>query len=68
LNHSHDRVVRCEVIEQNSPALGEPTHGVFVDGIFHFIGRSGWEYFDKGKFEDRTNTKPPVILRIQSRR
>jgi sugar lactone lactonase YvrE len=51
------RIVRCsldlrkqEVLEANTPALGEPTHGTIVGNTFYFIANSGWdEYDDQGK-------------------
>jgi sugar lactone lactonase YvrE len=39
-----------EVLEANTPELGEPTHGTIVGGKFYFIANSGWEqYDDQGK-------------------
>lgn len=39
-----------EVIEANTPGLGEPTHGVIVGNDFYFIANTGWgEYDQKGK-------------------
>jgi hypothetical protein len=51
------RIVRCsldlrkqEVLEANTPALGEPTHGTIVGNTFYFIANSGWDqYDDEGK-------------------
>jgi sugar lactone lactonase YvrE len=31
-----------EILEANTPYLGEPTHGVFANGDFYFIANSGW--------------------------
>ncbi|MGE5646372.1 MAG: hypothetical protein ACM336_11330 [Acidobacteriota bacterium] len=42
LDEPQRRVVSWEVIEQNTPHLNEPTHGVPVDGRFYYIGTSGW--------------------------
>ena len=40
---------RQEVLEANTAGLGEPTHGVLVDGDFYFLANSGWgEYDAKG--------------------
>ena len=39
-----------EVLEANTPWLGEPTHGTIVGNTFYFIANSGWgEYDDQGK-------------------
>ncbi len=46
LNPALDRVERLEVLESNSPALGDPTHGVFVGNEFFFIANSGWSQLD----------------------
>ncbi len=39
-----------EVLEANTPTLGEPTHGTIVGNTFYFIANSGWDdYDDNGK-------------------
>ena len=39
-----------EVLEANTPGLGEPTHGVIAGDEFYFIANSGWgEYDDQGR-------------------
>jgi sugar lactone lactonase YvrE len=38
-----------QVLEANTPTLGEPTHGTIVGDTFYFIANSGWnEYDDNG--------------------
>ena len=37
---------RQEVLEANSPWLGEPTHGVIAGDTFYFIANSGWAEYD----------------------
>lgn len=32
-----------QVLESNSPGLGDPTHGVIVDSVFYFVANSGWD-------------------------
>lgn len=52
-----ERVVRFnasftkqEILETNTPGLGEPTHGTLVGGVFYFIANTGWDaYDDDGK-------------------
>ncbi len=39
---------RQELLEANTPGLGEPTHGVVVGKAFYFIANSGWGEFDEG--------------------
>jgi sugar lactone lactonase YvrE len=42
-----------EVLEANTPRLGEPTHGTFVGDDFYFLANSGWgEYDQNGKKKD----------------
>jgi sugar lactone lactonase YvrE len=39
-----------EVLEANTPELGQPTHGTIVGNTFYFIANSGWDqYDDQGK-------------------
>jgi sugar lactone lactonase YvrE len=36
-----------EVLEANTPRLGEPTHGTFVGDDFYFIANAGWNEYDQ---------------------
>jgi sugar lactone lactonase YvrE len=36
-----------EVLEANTPRLGEPTHGTFVGDDFYFLANSGWNEYDQ---------------------
>ena len=45
-----------EVLEMNTPGLGEPTHGTFDRGTFYFIANSGW-----GEYDDRGKKKPGSV-------
>jgi hypothetical protein len=39
-----------EILEANTPELGEPTHGTIVGDKFYFLANSGWDQFeDDGK-------------------
>ncbi len=41
---------RQEVLEANTPELGEPTHGTIVGDTFYFLANTGWSaYDDNGK-------------------
>jgi len=35
-----------EVLEANTPELGEPTHGTMVGSTFYFIANAGWDQYD----------------------
>ena len=35
-----------EVLEANTPGLGEPTHGTFAGDDFYFLANSGWNEYD----------------------
>jgi hypothetical protein len=37
---------RQEILEANSPWLGEPTHGVIAGHYFYFIANAGWDQYD----------------------
>lgn len=53
LNAALDRVERMDLLESNSPGLGDPTHGVFVGNDFYFLANSGWsELDDHGNLKD----------------
>jgi sugar lactone lactonase YvrE len=42
LDGAQRAIVGSEVLEQGTPGLGEPTHGVFVGGSFYFLANAGW--------------------------
>jgi hypothetical protein len=54
------RIESWETLEANWKGLGDPTHGVFVDGRFYFIANCGWNVKAGGTFE------PPTIRVIPS--
>ncbi len=33
------------VIARGANSLGQPTHGVLVDGAFYFLANTGWDRF-----------------------
>jgi hypothetical protein len=37
---------RQQVLESGTPGLGEPTHGIVVDGSLWFISDVGWDRFE----------------------
>jgi hypothetical protein len=39
-----------QVLEANTPGLGEPSHGIFLGDTFYFLANTGWDaYDDNGK-------------------
>ena len=53
------------MLEQESPSLGEPNHGVVAGDSFYFIGNSGWDRVNsKEQLETPEGATPPVILRL----
>ena len=56
------RVLRAEVLERATPGLGEPTHGVIVDGTLHFVANAGWDRFDDdGQLRQGAPADAPAI-------
>jgi hypothetical protein len=54
-----------EVLEANSPGLGEPTHGVIVGKDFYLLANTGWsDYDDKGKKKPGTAPVESYIRRV----
>src|ERR1022692_1952770 len=52
-----------EILEANTPGLGEPTHGTLVGGAFYFIANTGWNaYDDDGK---KKPDSAPVVSQIR---
>lgn len=60
-----DAITGWRVLEQASPRMGEPNHGIVVGDHYWFIGDSGWERVGD---DDRLLTPPtarsPVLLRM----
>ena len=65
LNAALDRIERMDILESNSPGLGDPTHGVFVGSDFYFISNSGWsELDDHGNVKDGHTMTPATIRKL----
>ena len=43
LDKSMTRIVSESIIERATPTLGDPTHGIVLDGFFYYIANSGWD-------------------------
>jgi sugar lactone lactonase YvrE len=68
LNASHTEVISEEVIERGTKTLGDPTHGVVVDGDFYYIANSGWDAVDEGgNWKTDKQREPARIMRFRLR-
>ena len=55
-----------EVLEANTPRLGEPTHGTFVGDDFYFLANSGWnEYDGNGKRKEGAQPVQSEVRKLQ---
>jgi len=60
------QIVDWHVLEQATPELGEPNHGVVVGRDFYFIGNSGWDRVgEDGSFKTAADDKAPVLLKLR---
>jgi sugar lactone lactonase YvrE len=63
------RLTRIEsqtVIEQSTPTLGDPTHGVIRGGTFYYIANSGWDSTDDhGNLKPDAKPSSPRIMRAR---
>lgn len=68
LDASLSRIERFDVMESNSPWLGEPTHGVAVGNRFYFIVNSGWDRLaDDGQLKPGAVFEAPAIREFDIR-
>lgn len=59
------RITHERVIDRSSPTLGDPTHGVVVDGEFRYIANSGWNWLDdNGRIRPGAGFTPAYIKEI----
>ena len=66
LDRDLTRAEHFSVLEQASPSLGDPTHGVIVDNSFYFIGNSGWNRMsDSGQLTPGISTDCPVVMQMK---
>ena len=59
LDAQRRKITSEKIIERSTPTLGDPTHGVIVDGDFFYIANSGWDSID-----DHGNIKPGAKLSV----
>ena len=65
LNPSLSRVISQEIIEQATPTLGDPTHGVIVGDYFYYIANSGWSELDQhGDLKPGSKLTPARLMRF----
>jgi sugar lactone lactonase YvrE len=65
LDSSMEQIKKMEILESNSPGLGDPTHGVFIGQDFYFIANSGWDKLDDhGKLKPGAEFTAPEIRRF----
>jgi hypothetical protein len=61
---AYTKALRWEAIEEGTPELGDPTHGVLVGKQFYYIANSGWNRFkDDGSIDTTAAASPPIIRR-----
>jgi hypothetical protein len=64
LDKSLRRVESETIIERATPGLGDPTHGVVVNGSFYYIANSGWDTIeDDGSPKAGSEPTQAVVMR-----
>jgi hypothetical protein len=65
LDRSLSRVESESILERATPTLGDPTHGVVVDGQFYYIANSGWDTMDEhGKLKEGKTMSGAFLMRV----
>jgi hypothetical protein len=65
LNSTLTNIDSEQIIEQATPTLGDPTHGVIVGDFFYYIANSGWDKLDEhGDLRPGLAMSPPRIMRF----
>lgn len=58
-------LTKQEILETNTPGLGEPTHGTLIGNMFYFIANTGWEaYNDDGRKKPESGPVESQIRKI----
>ncbi len=66
LDTSLAQVESESIIERASRTLGDPTHGVVVDGSFYYIANSGWDKLDEhGQIQAGKSLSPAIVMRAE---
>ena len=65
LDKSLTQVKSAQFIERSTATLGDPTHGVVVNGAFYYIANSGWNELDEhGNLKPGGRLTPAKIMRF----
>jgi hypothetical protein len=68
LDRSLSRIESESIVERGTPTLGDPTHGVVVDGHFYYIANSGWDSLDEhGAQRAGTRMSEAIVMRLDLR-
>jgi hypothetical protein len=66
LDKSLTQVKSAQIIERGTATLGDPTHGVIVNGFFYYIANSGWNEIDEhGNLKAGDRLTPAKIMRFK---
>ena len=66
LDKSLTQVKSAQIIERRTATLGDPTHGVIVNGFFYYIANSGWNEMDEhGNLKAGSRLTPAKIMRFK---
>jgi hypothetical protein len=64
LDPSSAQILSETVIERSTATLGDPTHGVMVEGAFYYIANSGWDALgEAGEIENGKGLTAAFIMR-----
>ncbi|HEV7520499.1 MAG TPA: hypothetical protein VGP89_05320 [Candidatus Angelobacter sp.] len=68
LNQAQTAITGAEVIEQATEQMGDPTHGVAVDGWFYVSANVGWSKVDDntGQLKPGEKFTAPLLLRFRA--
>jgi hypothetical protein len=68
LGKTFKHIVSSQLIEQATPTLGDPTHGVIIGNYFYYIANSGWDKIDEhGVLKPGAKFTPACIMRFKIR-
>jgi hypothetical protein len=66
LDPSLTRIESESIVERATPTLGDPTHGVVLDGFFYYIANSGWDTLnDDGTLKAGSVPSKASLMRIR---
>jgi hypothetical protein len=69
LDASFTKIMSETILEQSTDTLGDPTHGVVVNGDFYYIANSGWDVIDDhGNVKSGSRLSVPRLMRVPLQR